>query len=160
MRLLGQLPIPARARSPATKRIPMASSKSLLLKTCVLVLLVAVFNSVGNVLLAKGMRQMGETPGWSLDILGIYFVRTFSSVWVWLGIGCLMLFFVSYLLVLSWADYSYVMPAAAAGYALVPLLGHYLLGEAVTLRHWVGVAFICLGVAIVGRTPPSTTGRG
>ena len=160
MRWLCQLLIPARARSPATKRIPMTWSKSPLLKTCVLVLLVAVFNSVGNVLLAKGMRQVGETQGWSLYILGTYFVRTFTSVWVWLGIGSLMLFFVSYLLVLSWADYSYVMPAAAAAYALVPLLGHFLLREAVTLLHWVGVAFICLGVAIVGRTPPSTTGQG
>ena len=138
----------------------MTLSKTLLLKTCALVLLVAVFNSVGNVLLAKGMRQMGETQGWSPYILGTYFARTFASVWVWLGIGSLILFFVSYLLVLSWADYSYVMPAAAAGYALVPLLGHFLLGEAVTLLHWVGIAFICLGVALVGRTPPRTTGRG
>jgi drug/metabolite transporter (DMT)-like permease len=137
----------------------MTWSKSLLQKTRVLIVLVVVFNSVGNVLLAKGMRQMGEMQDWSFPTLGIYFVRTFTSVWVWLGMGALMLFFVSWLVVLSWADYSYVLPAAAAGYALVPVLGHFLLGEAVTLLHWVGVAFICMGVAIVGRTPPSTTVR-
>jgi uncharacterized membrane protein len=138
----------------------MTSSKSLLLKTCVLVVLVAVFNSVGNVLLAKGMRQMGAMQDWSFSILGIYFTRTFTNGWVWLGISSLLLYFVSWLLVLSWADYSYVTPAAAAGYALVPLLGHFLLGEAVTSLRWVGIAFICLGVAIVGCTPPRTTGQG
>jgi drug/metabolite transporter (DMT)-like permease len=138
----------------------MAASKNLLVKTCVLVVLVAVFNSVGNVLLAKGMRRIGEVPDWSASTLAAYFVNIFTNVWIWLGIGSLLLFFVSYLLVLSWADYSYVTPAAATGYALVPLLGHLMLGEAVTPARWVGVAFICLGVALVGRTPPSTTGQG
>jgi drug/metabolite transporter (DMT)-like permease len=138
----------------------MTSSKPLFVKTCVLVILVAVFSAVGNVLLSKGMRQIGEMQDWSASTLAVYFVTTFTSVWIWLGIGSLLLFFVSYLLVLSWADYSFVTPAAAAGYALVPLLGHFLLGEVVTSVRWVGVAFICMGVVLVGRTPPSTTGRG
>ena len=138
----------------------MTWSKSLLHKTLILVVLVVVFNSVGNVLLAKGMRQMGEMQDWSLNSLSTYFVRTFTSVWVWLGIGSLLLFFISWLVVLSWADYSYVLPAAAAGYVLVAILGHFLLGEAVTLSHWVGVVLICMGVAIVGRTPPNTAGVG
>jgi uncharacterized membrane protein len=135
----------------------MTSSKILAVKTCVLVIFVAVFNSVGNVLLGKGMRQIGEMQDWSASTLALYFVKTFTSVWIWLGIGCLLLFFVCYLLVLSWADYSYVMPAAACGYALAPLLSHWLLGETVSSVRWVGVALICVGVALVGRTPPRTT---
>jgi uncharacterized membrane protein len=138
----------------------MSGAKNLLQKTRFLVVLVVIFNSAGNVLLAKGMRQIGELQRWSLHTLGFYFVRTFTSVWIWLGMGSLLLFLVSWLVVLSWADYSYVLPAAASGYALAPLLGHFLLGEAVTLPHWVGVVFICMGVAIVGRTPPSTAGVG
>lgn len=138
----------------------MAASKNLLAKTCVLVVFVAVFSSLGNVLLAKGMRRIGEMPDWSAAILAAYFVKIFTSVWIWLGIGSLLLFFVSFLLVLSWADYSYVTPAAATGYALAPLLAHLMLGEVVTSVRWVGVALICAGVALVGRTPPSTTGQG
>ncbi len=49
------------------------------------------------------------------------------------------------------------MPASAFGYVLVPLLGYAVLGEAVTSTRWAGVAFICLGVTLVGRTPPRTT---
>jgi uncharacterized membrane protein len=132
---------------------------NLLQKTRVLVVLVVIFNSAGNVLLAKGMRQIGEIQRWSFHTLGIYFLRTFTSGWIWLGMGSLLLFLVSWLVVLSWADYSYVLPAAAAGYALAPLLGHFLLGETVTLPHWVGIALVCMGVAIVGRTSPATTSR-
>jgi drug/metabolite transporter (DMT)-like permease len=112
------------------------------------------------VLLGKGMRGIGEIQHLSVSTLAVYFLRTLTSVWIWLGIGSLLLFFVSYLLVLSWADYSYVQPATATGYALAPLLAHLLLGEVVTGARWVGVAIICLGVALIGRTPPSTTGRG
>jgi len=42
-------------------------------------------------------------------------------------------------------------------YAVVPLLGHCVLGESVTALRWIGVSLICLGVTFVGRTPPSTT---
>jgi drug/metabolite transporter (DMT)-like permease len=69
----------------------------------------------------------------------------------------LIAFFVAYMLVLSWADYSYVQPASAMAYAVVALLGHYLLREVVTPIRWIGVIVICLGVLIVGHTPPSTT---
>jgi len=103
---------------------------------------------------------VGELRHVSVSTLPVYFLKTLSSAWIWLGIGSLLLFFVSYLLVLSWADYSYVMPVTAVGYVLAPLLAHLLLGEAVPGARWMGAAFIFLGVALVGRTPPSTTGRG
>ena len=138
----------------------MTSSKNLLAKTIPLVMLVPVFSSLGNVLLGKGMRGVGQIQHISASTLPIYLLKTMSSVWIWLGIGFLLLFFVSYMLVLSWADYSYVMPVTAIGYVLAPLLAHLLLGEVVPGARWVGAAFIFLGVALVGRTPPSTTGRG
>ncbi len=138
----------------------MTSSRNLPPKTFPLLFLVPVFSSLGNVLLGKGMRGMGEIQSLSFSTLAVYFLKTLSSVWIWLGISSLLLFFVSYLLVLSWADYSYVLPVTATGYVLAPLLAHLLLGEVVPGTRWVGAAFICLGVALVGRTPPSTTGRG
>jgi len=138
----------------------MTSSRNLLAKTCTLLILVPVFGSLGNVLLGKGMRGIGEIQHLSFSTLAVYFPKTLTSVWIWLGIGSLLLFFISYLLVLSWADYSYVLPVTATGYVLAPLLAHLLLGEAVPGARWVGAAFIFLGVTLVGRTPPNTTGRG
>jgi uncharacterized membrane protein len=67
------------------------------------------------------------------------------------------MFFVCYLMVLSWADYSFVQPASAVSYLVVALLGICVLGEAVSSGRWLGVAVICLGVLLVGHTPARTT---
>jgi len=137
----------------------MTRSRHLLAKTIPLLILVPIFGSLGNVLLGKGMRGVGEIQNWSVVSLSVYLVKVFSSGWIWLGMGSLLVFLTSYLLVLSWADYSYVMPVTAVGYVLAPLLAHLLLGEVVPGARWAGAAFIFLGVGLVGRTPPSTTGE-
>jgi len=127
-------------------------------KTYTLLAPIVLFASTGNVLLGKGMKQIGEVQEWSLPALGWVFFKTFSNGWVWLGIGSLLLFLVSFMVVLSWADYSFVMPASSASYVVAALMSHWLLGELVTPQRWAGVAFICLGVALVTRTPSSSRG--
>ena len=65
----------------------------------------------------------------------------------------------AYLLVLSWADYSYVQPVSSAiSYPLIALLAEFILHESVSPIRWAGVAVICLGVFVVGRTQVKTTG--
>jgi drug/metabolite transporter (DMT)-like permease len=114
---------------------------------------------LGNLMLAKGMKNIGKvttrmsSPGELLHV----FVRILSSGTIWLGIASLLTFFVAYMLVLSWADYSYVQPASAMAYAVVALLATLLLGEVVSPIRWAGIAVICLGVFVVGRTNPRTT---
>jgi drug/metabolite transporter (DMT)-like permease len=126
-------------------------------RTFLLLATMVIFSSIGNVLLSKGMKQVGEVDDFSpVALLGV-FLRTFMNSSIWLGILSLLLFFVSYLLLLSWADLSYVQPASAIGYAVVALLGYLLLGESVSPTRWMGVLFICGGVALVGGTDTSTT---
>jgi drug/metabolite transporter (DMT)-like permease len=69
----------------------------------------------------------------------------------------MLLFLTAFMLVLSWADFSYVLPATAAMYVLIPLLGHFLLHEPVRSIHWVGIGLISAGVILVGQTQPNTT---
>ncbi|HEX9760463.1 MAG TPA: EamA family transporter [Candidatus Acidoferrales bacterium] len=139
----------------ATSRTEPAALR---IKTFVFIVLMIALGSAGDVLLSAGMKQVGEVDHGSLGALADAFWRTFTSGTVWLGIASLILFFVCYMLVLSWADLSFVLPASATSYAIVPLLGYALLGEFVSPMRWAGVALICLGVALVGLTPPSTTG--
>jgi uncharacterized membrane protein len=82
---------------------------------------------------------------------------TVTSGTLWVGIFFLCGFMLSYMTVLSWADYSYVMPAGAFGYALLTFFAVVFLHEAVSPRRWVGVALICVGVLLVGQTRPRTT---
>ncbi len=135
----------------------MKSTPAHTLKTSIVVALLIILNSVGNFFFGLGMKRIGALQGWSRAALHSAFVGIFSSVWIWLGIISMLLFLGALMLILSWADFSYVLPATAAMYAVVPLLGHFVLGEKVTGLRWIGVTLICLGVAFVGGTPPNTT---
>jgi drug/metabolite transporter (DMT)-like permease len=133
------------------------TTASLHLKTYLLILLVIIFAPLGNVLLSKGMKNVGAVTLQSPADLGHVFIQVFSSPFIWLGIGFLLLFFVAYLLVLSWADYSFVQPASATSYGVVAILGHFALKEPISATRWIGVLVICLGVLVVGNTHPRTT---
>jgi uncharacterized membrane protein len=138
----------------------MKSSAGLHFKTYLLISLMVIFGPLGNVLLGKGMRRIGAvsiaTPAGALDFLS----RVVSSGTIWLGIASLIIFFGANMLVLSWADYSYVQPASSVAYGMSALLAHFLLREAVSPMRWMGVLLICLGVLVVGHTPPRTTEPG
>jgi drug/metabolite transporter (DMT)-like permease len=134
----------------------MSSGSAMRKRTYLLLASMVLFSSLGNVLLSKGMKQVGEIVDFSPLALASVFLKTFTTGSIWLGIASLLLFFVSYLLVLTWADLSYVQPASAIGYALVALLGYLLLGESVSPTRWLGVLFICGGVGLVTGTDPST----
>ncbi|MFY9843971.1 MAG: EamA family transporter [Terriglobales bacterium] len=135
----------------------MKSSGSLHFKTYLLIFLMVIFGPLGNVLLGKGMKGIGAatvaTPAEALDVLS----RILTSGTIWLGIASLIIFFGANMLVLSWADYSYVQPASSVAYAMSALLAHFLLREVVTPTRWLGVAIICLGVLVIGHTSPRTT---
>jgi drug/metabolite transporter (DMT)-like permease len=135
----------------------MKSSAGLHFKTYFLILLMVIFGPLGNVLLGKGMKGMPPaTSGIVQQILDLI-PRILASGTIWLGIASLIAFFVAYMLVLSWADYSYVQPASSAAYGMVALLAHFMLHEVVTPLRWMGVILICFGVLVVGQTPPRTT---
>jgi drug/metabolite transporter (DMT)-like permease len=134
----------------------MSHERRLRVKTLVVVFLMVMSGSVGNVFLKRGMDRIGAVE-LAPASLAHAFWQTVASATIWLGIAFLLTFFLLYLLVLSWADYSYVMPASAFGYAIVVFLGVAVLGESVSMRRWLGVALICIGVMLVGRTKPRTT---
>lgn len=135
----------------------MADSPGFHFKTYFLILIIVVFAPLGNVLLAKGMKSVGPATHWAPTDLWSIFMHIISSGYIWLGIASLLTFFVAYMLVLTWADYSYVQPASSASYAMVALLGYLLLGEMISPLRWCGIAMICLGVLVVGHTHPRTT---
>ena len=137
----------------------MASHKPLQFKTFVMILIMIIAGPLGNVLLGKGMKSVGTMTVASASDVAHVVGRVFSSTFVWLGVASLLMFFVANILVLSWADYSFVQPASSMAYGVVALLSVFVLGESVTPLRWAGIAIICLGVFIVGHTSPRTTKR-
>ncbi len=134
----------------------MKATGNLRIRTLALVVLMVLCSSTGDIFLKSGMRRIGPVQ-FEPAALGTSFTKTVTSGMIWLGIACLLSAMMFYLMLLSWADYSYVMPASSFGYAVVALLGVLVLREDVTSARWVGVGLICAGVALVGRTEPRTT---
>jgi drug/metabolite transporter (DMT)-like permease len=138
----------------------MTAPKTHKTKTYVLLFLLVVLGSVGNTILSKGMRDAGELDISHFASLTAAAVRILTSGTIWLGIAMMLGFMVCHMLVLSWADYSFVMPFSAIAYALVPLLAYLFLHEQVSTARWIGIVLIVLGVVLINRTPYRTTAQG
>jgi drug/metabolite transporter (DMT)-like permease len=134
----------------------MSSERRLRIKTLVMILCMVGCANIGDLMLKRGMMQIGAVQ-LSLPGLAHAFHLTVTSGTIWLGIFFLTGFMLSYMTVVSWADWSYVMPAGAFGYAVLTLLAVIFLHESVSPRRWVGVVLICVGVLLVGQTKPRTT---
>lgn len=134
----------------------MSHERKLRAKTLFMVFVMVVCATTGDSLLKHGMTQIGAVDLTRAGMLQA-FHAAMTSLTIWLAIVVLIGFMISNMTVLSWADYSYVMPASAVGYAAVTLVGMMFLGETVSPRRWVGVALICLGVFLVGQTKPRTS---
>jgi drug/metabolite transporter (DMT)-like permease len=128
------------------------------LKTVLSILIMVILGPLGNVLLRKGMRDIAGPAAWAPGVLAAFAAQVLNSTTIWLGVACLLTYVFAEMAVLSWADYSYVQPVAASAYGVVAVLGYVMLGEHVSGLRWLGVCVICLGVLIVGRTAPRTTG--
>jgi drug/metabolite transporter (DMT)-like permease len=129
-------------------------SSSLQARTTLFVALIVVLNPLGNAFLRAGMKRTGAPVNWTPEGLALFFGRAFQSGSVWLGVGLLALFFICFMMVLSWADYSYVLPASATSYVVVAIIGSLVLGEHVPVTRWIGIGLISAGAALVSRTGP------
>ena len=127
------------------------------MKTKICLLIIVVANAVGNVLLSYGMRQVGSIASYSPLELATGSLKAAGNPFVLAGVGFLILFFLAHMIVLSWADLSYILPMTSVGYILVTLLSWWLLGEQVRPARWLGAVVIMAGVALVAPTPPVTT---
>lgn len=126
-------------------------------KTLCMVVLMVACATTGDLLLKQGMTQIGAVNVSSIEGVRNALVATIHSPTIWLAILFLLGFTLSYTIAVSWADYSFVMPAGAFAYALVPLCAMVFLHEGVAPLRWVGVLLICGGVLLVGQTNPNTT---
>jgi multidrug transporter EmrE-like cation transporter len=129
------------------------------LKTYLLIGVMVIAGPLGNVFLGKGMKQAGRLAVWPPVEALHTALRIFGTSSIWLGVGSLLAFFLANLLVLSWADYSYVQPASSVGYGVSALLGYFVLREPVSPLRWLGIAIICLGVLVVGQSNPRSLER-
>jgi drug/metabolite transporter (DMT)-like permease len=124
----------------------------LTLRKYLVLLAVVAFGSMGDTLLARGMKDAG-----AIDIHHI--ARVFFALanpWIIFGIFCLLGFMSCYMTALSFADLTYVLPATALGYVVMALLSRFWLHEHISPERWAGIALITIGVGLVAGGPSRT----
>ncbi len=137
----------------ARQRAQTTPAQTLRLKTWICTLIVVFSNAFGNYFMKRGMPE-GAALNTPLQYIAVLF-----HPWVTLGVVLLILWQLSRMALLSWADLSYVLPVTSVGYVVVALLGRLMLNEAISPRRWIGIALIMAGVALVGGGAPSTVRR-
>ena len=115
-------------------------------------ILAIVFTSVvGDVLLARAMKQVGDV-GALRRRSGIVAVirRTLGNPYFLIGVTAMAVAFFSLLFALSWGDVSLVAPAAASltfiGNAVA---ARVFLHERVDRRRWIAASLVAAGVALL-----------
>lgn len=125
--------------------------------------------AVGQILVRRGMLQVGELAGHAPRYLVAYFWRALTNPWVVGGTVGNALFYFLFLAALSWADVSVALPLTAMEYIMAALLGIVFLGERVPPLRWAGITLVVAGVLVIGldqhraslrdpaQAPPSST---
>ena len=114
-----------------------------------LILVSVSLNALAQVALRKAMT-FRVLPALSEPIaLGTSLV---GNPWLWAGMACYAASIGLWLVVLSRAQVSVAYPMLSMGYVLAAVLGVLFLSETVGPARAAGIALICLGVLVVGRT--------
>ena len=80
-----------------------------------------------------------------------HYITALFQPWVALGVVLLVLWMMSRMALLSWADLSYVLPVTSIGYVLVALVGQVAAArDRSPAQRWAGIVLIMAGVALVG----------
>jgi drug/metabolite transporter (DMT)-like permease len=123
-----------------------------MLKTLIIMLVAVTAGTVGDLLLAKGMKEMGDLSAMNLrGILNVAF-QALTTPKLIIGTTMLAVFFFLWLAVLSWEDLSVALPMQALNYVLVAFLSQYFLGEMVTPMRWAGTILVCIGVFLITKS--------
>lgn len=125
---------------------------SLIWKTAIVSIIVIATNVIGNYALKRGFDKVGVIVTWS----PLPYIRAFGHPWVAVGVAFMLAWLITRLLLLSWADLSYVLPVTSFSYVLSAMAGAVYLHEKVTPLQWAGISAITIGTALVAFTYPET----
>ena len=106
-------------------------------------------SALGDVYIAKGMKQVGEIRTLRLRALLLFGRKMVSNGAFLLGLLSMIAGFLTFLVVLSWADLSFIIPATSLNFVLATLGAKWILQEHISRLRWFGTILVGLGVALI-----------
>jgi drug/metabolite transporter (DMT)-like permease len=101
-----------------------------------------------QLLLKKGMLQVGQFSG-SIGDIWPFFAKTFTEPYVLIGIFCVLISALSWMIAISRAEMSRIYPFMGLTFALVALFSWLFFKESINVWGWTGIAMITVGVFLV-----------
>jgi drug/metabolite transporter (DMT)-like permease len=119
------------------------------MRTFVVIAFAALSAAVGETLLSYAMKKTGQmdvaNPSHWTNLISLV-VR---NPYIFAGVVFLAVYFFLYLIALSWADLSFVLPLTAVSYIFAAMLAKFFLGEDVSWLRWAGTIIITIGILFV-----------
>src|SRR4051794_9419939 len=123
-----------------------------MLKTLLVMIIAVTSATAGDLLLARGMKEVGDLSALNLSQAVTAAGRAVTTPKLICGTMLLAVFFFLWLAVLSWEDVSVALPMQALNFVVVAFCSQWILQEAVTPMRWGGTLLICLGVLMVTKS--------
>gem|GEM_PF-28281 len=118
------------------------------MKTFLLLCSLIAGSSLGEILSAKGMQQIGDVS-FRLRVLLSTIWRMIRNPYLIAGICCLAISFFSFISLLSYADLSFIVPLTALSYITNTFGARFFLKEKISKGRWLGTILVAAGVALI-----------
>ena len=119
------------------------------MKTALMITIIVFCTAASDVLIARGARQVKRLSVFKLSEIPVITPRILTNVSLLSGVLMAAASFFAFLVVLSWADLSLVLPATSVNYAIATLGSKIILRERINRLRWTGTFFVCAGVALI-----------
>jgi drug/metabolite transporter (DMT)-like permease len=112
--------------------------------------------AVGQILVRRGMQQVGSLENYAPMALLDYFWHALCNPYVIVGTVLNAVFYFLFLAALSWTDVTVALPMTAIEYGMAAILAIWLLKENVPPIRWAGIALVIIGVILIARSGGET----
>ena len=117
--------------------------------TALLIALVVLGGSAGDVFITKGMKQTGEISTLQVGRLIGAARRAIGNRYFLMGVLFMAISYFSFLGALRLADLSLVLPATSISFVITTIGARLFLNEKISPTRLAGIALVCIGVALI-----------
>ena len=117
--------------------------------TALLIALVVLGGSAGDLFITKGMKRLGEISTLDFRELLRIALRALTNRHFLVGVMFMAVSYFSFLGALRLAELSLVLPATSISFVITTIGARLFLKETITPTRWAGILLVCIGVALI-----------